>query len=326
MSPNESTSDREIELTRVFDAPRELVWKAWTELEHQSRWWGPQGFTTTTQERDVRPGGVWRYVMHGPDGRDYPNKVIFLEVAPPERLSYKHGGEKDHEPVNFQVTLTFEKVGERQTRLTMISTFPSAKERDFVVSQYNAIEGGKQTLGRLAEHLQAMEKPASPVGEPFVMTRVFNVPLEQMWGAWTERDQLMKWFGPKSITIPHCTLDLKPGGIFHYCMRGPDGKDMWGKWTFREITKPNRLEFLVSFADKDGNTIGSPFHPHWPLEMHSVVTFYHHAGIGHGTVVRITWSAFNGTEEERNTFDTSHDSMREGWTGTLDKLAEQLTA
>src|SRR5258706_7128695 len=77
---------------RVFDAPRELVWKVWTEPEHIGKWWGPNGFTTTTHKMEVKAGGVWRFVMHGPDGRDYQNKITFIEVVKPERLVYKHGG------------------------------------------------------------------------------------------------------------------------------------------------------------------------------------------------------------------------------------------
>jgi len=104
--------DREIRGTRVFDAPRELVWKVWTEPEHIGKWWGPNGFTTTTHKMEVKAGGVWRFVMHSPDGRDYQNKITFIEVVKPERLVYKHGGtgEKEDrglEPVSFHVTVIF---------------------------------------------------------------------------------------------------------------------------------------------------------------------------------------------------------------------------
>ncbi len=154
--PVEDTSDREIVITRVFDAPRELVWKAWTEPEHVVQWWGPKGFTTTIHEMDVRPGGVWRLTMHGPDGTDYPNKSVFIEVVKPERIVFSHGGaKKGGPPAQFQATWTFEELGDK-TRLTMRGLFPSAAARDAVVKEYGAIEGGKQTLERLAEHLKKM--------------------------------------------------------------------------------------------------------------------------------------------------------------------------
>ncbi|MDB5309464.1 MAG: hypothetical protein JWO38_3666 [Gemmataceae bacterium] len=149
------TSDREIVITRVIDAPRDLVFSAWTDPEHVSRWWGPRGFTTTTSRMDVSPGGVWRFVMHGPDGRDYQNKIVFSEVVKPERLVYAHGGDDEGEPVNFHVTVTFEDQAGK-TKLTMRSLFPSAEERDRVVREYGAVEGGNQTLARLAEHLTKM--------------------------------------------------------------------------------------------------------------------------------------------------------------------------
>src|SRR6478735_6105977 len=81
---------REIVASRVFDAPRDLVFKMWTDREHAGNWWGPKGFRTTIHEMDVRPGGVWRFVMHGPDGRDYQNKIVYVEVVRPERLVYDH--------------------------------------------------------------------------------------------------------------------------------------------------------------------------------------------------------------------------------------------
>ncbi len=150
-----STADREIVLTRVFDAPRELVWAAWTDSKHVAHWWGPTGFTNTFQEFDMRVGGVWRFVMHGPDGRDYTNKITFLEIVKPERLVYDHGGDDDCAPLDFHVTVTFsDQAG--KTRVTMRSLFDTAALRDLVVKNFGAIEGGIQHLGRLAEYLGRM--------------------------------------------------------------------------------------------------------------------------------------------------------------------------
>jgi uncharacterized protein YndB with AHSA1/START domain len=150
------TADREIVLTRVYEAPRELVWTAWTDPKHVVHWWGPDGFTNTIHEMDVRPGGVWRFVMHGPDGRDYKNRINFIEVERPERLVYTHGGDDDVEPVSFHVTVTFEDQGSGRTKVTLRSVFPTAEERDRVVKDYGAIEGGRQTLARLADYLLTM--------------------------------------------------------------------------------------------------------------------------------------------------------------------------
>jgi len=148
------TTDREILLTRVFDAPRELVFNAWIDPNHIAQWFGPDGFTTTILGMDVRPGGVWRFIMHGPDGVDYPNKIVYVEIVKPERLVYNHFAEDVDEPGQFHVTMTFAEQAGR-TVLSMQMLFETAAERDRVVKEYGAIEGGEQTLDRLAAYLAA---------------------------------------------------------------------------------------------------------------------------------------------------------------------------
>jgi uncharacterized protein YndB with AHSA1/START domain len=147
----EQSTDREIVITRLFDAPRELVFDAWTDAQHVSQWWGPKGFTTTIHEMNVRPGGVWRFVMHGPDGTDYDNKIVYLEIVRPERLMFAHGADKENDPDQFQVTVTFAEQGGKTT-LTMRSVFSSTAQRDKTIA-FGAVEGGHQTLERLAAHL-----------------------------------------------------------------------------------------------------------------------------------------------------------------------------
>src|SRR5580698_3754009 len=148
------TDPRSIIGTREFDAPRELVFKAWTDPKHLSQWWGPNGFTTTTSSFDFKPGGVWRFVMHGPDGRDYQNRVTFMEIVPPERIVYRHGGGDDVELVQFQQTVIFENLGGR-TRIIWRGDFPSAAERDRVIKEYGADTGLMQTLTRLEQYVSA---------------------------------------------------------------------------------------------------------------------------------------------------------------------------
>jgi uncharacterized protein YndB with AHSA1/START domain len=150
-----NTADREIVISRVFDAPRELVFDAWTDPRHIGEWWGPNGFTTTTYEMDVRVGGMRRFTMHGPDGVDWPNWTRYSEVVRPEKLAYEHGGEID-QPAHFDVTITFENEGGK-TLVTMRSLFPSVEAVE-KVKAFGAVEGGKQTLARLADYL---EKSAS---------------------------------------------------------------------------------------------------------------------------------------------------------------------
>ncbi len=152
-APAEHFTDREIVVTRLFDAPRELIWNAWTDPKQIVQWWGPRGFTTTIHEMDVRPGGVWKQTMHGPDGTDYPGQSVFIEVMKPERIVYSmRGGRKGDPAHQFEATWTFEAQGDR-TRLTLRMLFPSAEVCGHVAKTYGVIEGGNQTLDRLGEHL-----------------------------------------------------------------------------------------------------------------------------------------------------------------------------
>lgn len=147
------TADREISAVRVFDAPRELVWKVWTDPDHIAHWWGPKGFTNTIHKMDVRPGGVWEFIMYGPDGVNYPNKIVYLEVKKPERLVFDHG-----EPGGssyFRVTVTFEDQNGK-TKLSWHGLFNTAAERDYVIEKHGAVEGLKQNLDKLGEYLAKM--------------------------------------------------------------------------------------------------------------------------------------------------------------------------
>ena len=142
--------------TRLVDAPRELVWSVWTDPKHLSQWWGPDGFRTTTSAFDFKPGGVWRFVMHGPDGRDYENRITFDEIVKPERIAYRHGGGGDIEPVQFRTTVTFDDLGAK-TRVTLRGTFPSAEERARVIREYGADKSLAQTLARLGEYVEGLK-------------------------------------------------------------------------------------------------------------------------------------------------------------------------
>jgi uncharacterized protein YndB with AHSA1/START domain len=149
--PGERTVDREIVISRVIDAPRELVFEAFTEVQHLSRWWGPQGFTTTTRSFEFRVGGDWDFVMHGPDGTDYQEWITWTEIVAPERIILLHG-ESRGDPNAFESVLTFEPASE-QTRMVMCTVFPTAQLRDEAVEKHYAIEGGQQTLGNLAAYV-----------------------------------------------------------------------------------------------------------------------------------------------------------------------------
>lgn len=315
---NPNNSDREIVLSRTFDAPRELVWKAWTDPQHVVKWWGPRGFSTTIKKMDFRVGGVWEHVMRGPDGVNYPNKSMFKEIVLLERITYTHGGGREEGPgASFIATWTFETVAPGKTRLTGRLVFPSADARDFVVREFGAVEGGRQTLERLAEHLPKLL--AAP-GE-FVISRVLSAPRDLVWKVWTQVEHLRQWFGPKDCTTPVANLDFRVGGKFHYGIVTPDGTQIWGRFIYREIAPPERIVWVNSFSDEQGGLGRHPFNGTWPQELLTVVTF---ADLGDKTAVTVKWTPLNATAEEQKTFDANHDSMNQGWGGTLERLTTHL--
>ena len=146
------TSDREIVLKRVFDAPRELVSDAFFDRQNIGRWWGPDGFSTTTKTMDVRVGGVWEYVMHGPDGTDYPNRVVYTKLDRPNGFAYDHGTSAQ-QPRLFVATGRLVDLGGGKTEVTLTMIWDTKEERDFMELKYGAREGGEQMLERLAGFL-----------------------------------------------------------------------------------------------------------------------------------------------------------------------------
>ncbi len=312
-------SEREIVISRDFAAPRELVWDAMTDPRHVVKWWGPRGFTTQIEHMDVQVGGTWKHTMTGPDGTRYPNKSIFREVTRPERIVYTHGGgREDGQGASFVATWQFEALSADRTRVTIRMVFATSEARDFVVREYGAIEGGKQTLERLGEHL------AYQRSEPFVIRREFAAPRDLVWRAWTEREHLLRWFGPKAFTMEHASQDLRPGGTFHYRLRSPEGAEVWGKFVYREIVPAEKLVWVSSFSDSAGGVTRHPFaSDRWPLYMLVSVTLTEEAG---RTIVTLTSLPLDADEEERRTYTATYPSLGQGWGGTLERLAERLEA
>jgi uncharacterized protein YndB with AHSA1/START domain len=198
----------------------------------------------------------------------------------------------------------------------MRMVFESAELRDHVAKEFGAVEGLHQTLTRLDDHLRTMSSGA------FVISRTFAAPRDLMWKVWTEEERLSEWFGPKGSEIFHSKNDLRPAGTYLYGMRMPTGEEWWGKWVYREIAKPERLVFTISFADEKGNVKPHPVDPNWPLQWLSVVTF---AESGGHTTVTVNWTLLeDATPGQRKTFSEGYDSMSGGWGGTFEQLAGYL--
>ena len=157
--------------------------------------------------------------------------------------------------------------------------------------------------------------------KPFEISRLYDAPREKVWQAWTEPARLKQWWGPRGFSVHTCKVDLRPGGTFLYGMKGPDGSDVWGKFVYREIKPPEKLVFVVSFSDPQGGVTRHPGMEDWPRYILSTVEFSEVAG---KTKVSVTWTPHDASEVERASFDEGRDSMKQGWTGTMDQFAGYL--
>ncbi len=147
--------DREIVLSRVFDAPRELVFKVWTDADHVGKWFGPRGFTCTTHAIDVRVGGLWRFDFYAPDGTVYTNRMEYLEIVPNEKIVANHGRDVDNDPDRFRTTITFDEQADKKTVVTMRTLLPTKEQRAIKIG-FGAVELGYQTLDKAAEHIRSL--------------------------------------------------------------------------------------------------------------------------------------------------------------------------
>ena len=156
----------------------------------------------------------------------------------------------------------------------------------------------------------------------FTITRILNAPRDKVWKAWTDENELKKWFGPKGMPITTSKINFTVGGSYHYGMRMPDGNEMWGRWVYREITAPSRAVWESHFSDPTGTKITRhPFSPTWPLEMLGTITLEEHDG---KTTLTLAMTALNTTDVERLTWDSSHASLNMGWGGTFEQLTAYL--
>jgi uncharacterized protein YndB with AHSA1/START domain len=305
------SADRELIVSRVINAPVARVWRAWTDPAEVAKWWGPYGFKSDTSTRDFKVGGTWRHTMIGPDDKPYDNLARFEEIVRNERIVFTNGGGgADGAGVHFRSTVTFKDLGGR-TELTMRLVFDTATMRDTAASKYGAVEGGRQTLSRLAALVQ----------DEFVMSRLVSAPRERVWQAWTNPEELAAWFGPRGFETIRADLDFKVGGTYFYGITG-DGVTMWGKWVFQEIDPPARLRMIQSFSNEQGGLGRHPLAPTWPQQMLSTIELQEY---GPKTLVTVLWAPLEATDAERATFKDGMASMNQGWTGTFERLDAHLT-
>lgn len=311
-----SSKSNEISITRVYDAPVEAVWDAWTDPEQTAQWWGPRGFTLTTHSKDLRPGGHWHYTMHGPDGTDYPNHTVYFEVEEHAKLVYDHGGYEDRPPL-FRVTVLFSESGGKTTmEMTMALATPEAAEQ---TRQFIKQAGGNATWDRLAEYLDKETRGK----DRFVINRSFDAPMETIFDMWTKPEHVERWMPPTGFEMQYLRADIRPGGISFYKMTNNKDVTMYGRAEYVEIRKPDRLVYIQQFCDDKEQMARHPMAPTWPAYMLTTVEFAEEGP--ERTRVTVTWEAHGDvTNEELAVFLAARGGMTMGWTGSFDKLEAVL--
>ncbi len=287
-------------LTREFDAPRELVFELYTKPEHLMRWWGPRWAPLKSCEIDLRVGGEWRHVFAKGDGPNQTFKGVYREIVAPELLVYTLVYDlpqfRDHPAI---VTETFESLGQR-TKLRQVARHETFEFRDGHFS--SGMESGAfETFERLDELLATMPRQLT-------LARVLDAPRERVFKAWTERDRLQRWWGPRGFSNPRCEIEVRPGGAIAIDMRGPDGTVYPMKGEFREIVVPERLVFTSWAAGPDGKPM---------FEMLNTVTFAERNGKTEMTLdvraLMVTGLAARPLQ-----------GMTQGWTESLDRLEAEV--
>ncbi|MGE5123933.1 MAG: SRPBCC domain-containing protein [Acidobacteriaceae bacterium] len=314
-------------VTRTIHAPRELVFNTVTDPTLLPQWWGPRRFTTSVIRMAVMAGGTWRFLQRDQDGKEYGFHGIYHEVTFPERLVYT----MEYEGTSGHVSLNTDEFAEEggDTIMTSTTLFESVEQRDQKL-QWGMADGASEITDRLNELLtgqQVEERKGTSMDmemkakkeqdqECITITRTINAPREEVWKLWTDPEQYMCWWGPKDFTSPYARFDLRPGGKYLSCMRGPDGKEYWDTGIYEEISAPKKLVYTDSFADEKGNIVPPSYYDMGsdePVEMSVQVTL---DDIGGKTMLIL---------EHCGVIDGEFlDQAKEGWNQSLDKLEHCL--
>jgi uncharacterized protein YndB with AHSA1/START domain len=303
MTPMPPPADRSLVITRTLNAPRHLVWRVLTDPRHIPFFWGPDGFSTTVHEMDVRVGGLWRYTMLR-QGQDFENWIRYRTVQAPALLEYDHGGD-DPDHALFEASIRLEEVDGDKTHvtLTMVAEDPQIMAE---ARKCGAQEGGAQTLARLEQQVLVSDRDLG-------LTRIIDVPRALAWKAWTLPEHLVHWWCPVPWKTTICRIDLRPGGEFYTHMEGPDGGVSDNPGCYLLVEPEQRLVFT--------NMLRAGFRPAEPgfLPFTAEITFEDH---GPGT--RYTARAMHLDRAGRD----SHADMGffDGWSTAIDQLVAYVKA
>lgn len=306
----------ELTITRVFDAPREKVWKAWTAPEEVKKWWGPKNFTAPVSKIDLRVGGKYLSCMRGPDGKDYWSTGVYRELVPMERIVVtdsfadekgnvvpaSHYGMTGDFPLELLVTVTFEQLGNKTKMVLRHEGIPSGMMRELTET------GWSESFDKLAEHIAANGTRiiAERGKQEVIITRVFDVPRNLVFRANTDRDLIPQWWGPKRFTTTIDKMDVKPGGQWRFVQRDAAGNEYAFHGVYHEVRSPERIVDTFEFEGMPG---------HVSLETCTLEEI--------GGKTKMTGRSVYQTVEDRDGMLKS--GMEEGVFETMDRLAELLT-
>lgn len=306
---------QELFVTREFDTPRELVFKAHADPNLFPQWIGPRRYSTQLEKYEARNGGSWRFLNKDSQGNSFGFHGVFHEVLAPERIiwTFEFEGLPEAGHVSLE-TVRFEALPGNRTRLLIQTVYQSVADRDGMV-QAGMEEGMNEGYERLDELLGELKLSTVSTAHELEITRVFEAPRELVWRAWTEAELFKRWFGPKGYTIPHCTIDLRVGGKYVYCMRSMEGQDFWVTGTYRVIQPVERLVNTDSFADAKGNVVPSSHYGMEGLPLEMLVTIKLEA---QGKRTKMTM------RHEGLTAGPHREMAGEGWRQSFEKLAAVL--
>ncbi len=305
----------ELIITRIFDAPRELAWNAWTDPELFKSWWGPKNFTAPVIKIDLRAGGKYLYCMRGPDGKDYWSTGVYREIVPMERLVLtdsfadekgnvvpaSHYGMGGDWPLELLVTVTLEELGGKTKMVLRHEGIPAGFMRELTEA------GWGESFDKLAESIVASGTRiiAERGKQEVIITRIFDAPRNLVFKAYTDRDLVSQWLGPRRFTTIVDKMDVRPGGIWRFINRDAGGNEYAFHGVLHDVVAPERIVRTFEFEGTPG---------HVSLETLTLEEI--------GGKTKVTAKAVYQSVEDRD--EMLKAGMEEGVLETMDRLAELL--
>lgn len=224
----------EIITTRTVNASSDQVFKVWTHPHYLAQWWGPKDFKNTFHEFDLKPGGAWNFVMHGPNGVDYPNSSQFVEIKMPNRLVLNHISKPQ-----FQIVVNFEEAGS-QTKVTFRQIFPTKDEADKI--RAFVTEANEQNMDRMEAVVADMILDRSD--REVIAHRMFDATPEEIYSAWTDSKKLSQWWGTNGLGLTTHSMEVKSGGLWRFLIHSTDGTLYPNRIEYTEAAQPSLLSYI----------------------------------------------------------------------------------